>query len=68
MATSKHICVVGAGAFGLIAIKQIKEVQGFTGTVFEQTDRIGGLWHYVENTYSDVNDLPVQSAVYGELT
>jgi cation diffusion facilitator CzcD-associated flavoprotein CzcO len=65
----KQVCVIGAGTFGLISIKHIKESSELVGTVFEQTDRVGGLWHYLEDPKGkDVNGLPVESAMYNELT
>ena len=62
--SSKRVCIIGAGVSGLIAIKRVRESEGLEGTVFEQMDRIGGLWHYVEDTEKDANNLPVHSAVY----
>ncbi|OQO00824.1 hypothetical protein B0A48_13511 [Cryoendolithus antarcticus] len=40
----KSICVVGAGAFGLTAVKNFLE-EGFEVTCFERNSYIGGLWH-----------------------
>ncbi len=68
ISTSKQVCVIGAGSFGLISMKQIKASKHLSGIVFEKTDRVGGLWHYVHDVMGrDVNGLPVQSPVYGEL-
>lgn len=39
------IAVIGAGACGITATKQALD-QGFEVTVFEKTNRIGGLWQW----------------------
>lgn len=39
-----RVCVVGAGAMGLNAAKNLLE-QGLDVTVFERWDHIGGNWH-----------------------
>ena len=39
------VCVVGAGALGLMAIKNLTE-QGLNVTAFEHNDYVGGLWQY----------------------
>ncbi|RWS24096.1 dimethylaniline monooxygenase [N-oxide-forming] 5-like protein, partial [Leptotrombidium deliense] len=45
---SKIICVIGAGASGLTAIKQCVE-EGFNVICYERTDDLGGLWRYRED-------------------
>ena len=42
---TKHICVIGAGASGLAAIKCCLDA-GLKVTCYEQSDSIGGLWKY----------------------
>jgi len=64
---SKRICIIGAGLVGLLSIKYINQNEGLVGTVFEQMDRVSGLWHYVEDTETDVNQLPVHTAIYAGL-
>ncbi|KAH8908315.1 FAD/NAD(P)-binding domain-containing protein [Coniochaeta sp. PMI_546] len=44
-----HVCVVGAGTFGLNAAKNLLE-QGLEVTVFERWGYIGGNWHPSANT------------------
>jgi dimethylaniline monooxygenase (N-oxide forming) len=39
-----RVCVVGAGALGLVAIKNLRE-QGLQVTAFEQNRHVGGTWH-----------------------
>lgn len=48
-AVGDRVCVVGAGASGLIAIKNLKE-QGLQVTAYERNDFIGGLWHFSPRT------------------
>ena len=43
-----NVCVIGAGAAGLVAIRRIKSTVGFSGTVYEQSSDIGGIWCYRE--------------------
>ena len=44
-AVGNHVCVVGAGMLGLLALKNLKE-QGLKVTSFERNDYIGGTWHF----------------------
>jgi dimethylaniline monooxygenase (N-oxide forming) len=44
-----HVCVVGAGTFGLNAAKNLLE-QGLEVTVFERWQYIGGNWHPSDRT------------------
>ncbi len=39
-----EVCVVGAGVFGLVAVKNLDE-QGLKVTAFEKHAHLGGLWH-----------------------
>lgn len=39
----KDVCVIGAGASGLVAAKHALELN-LSVTVYEQTDKIGGIW------------------------
>ncbi|KAM4059016.1 flavin-binding monooxygenase-like domain-containing protein [Hirsutella rhossiliensis] len=39
-----RVCVIGAGALGLVAIKNLRE-QGLKVTAFERNEYFGGLWH-----------------------
>lgn len=40
----KRVCVVGAGAAGLAAIRHIAASETLEGTVFESAGDIGGIW------------------------
>ena len=41
-----NVCVIGAGAAGLVAIRRINSTAGISGTVYEQSSGIGGIWCY----------------------
>lgn len=43
--SASRICIIGAGACGLMAARLFKE-EGFTAQVFEATSHIGGTWMY----------------------
>jgi dimethylaniline monooxygenase (N-oxide forming) len=45
--------VIGLGAAGLVALKNLKE-QGFDVTGFDRNDYIGGLWKYAEDDRTSV--------------
>ena len=49
----KNICVIGAGAAGLGAIKACREA-GFDVTCYEKTNYTGGLWRYHEEDIDGV--------------
>ena len=48
----KRVCVIGAGASGLTAIKCCRD-EGLEPVCFERTDEIGGLWNYHEEIRAD---------------
>ncbi|KAI3535866.1 hypothetical protein CABS01_00809 [Colletotrichum abscissum] len=54
-----HVGVVGTGALGLLAIKNLKE-QDLEVTAFEQNDHLGGLWHFSPRP-DQVTALPMTS-------
>jgi dimethylaniline monooxygenase (N-oxide forming) len=47
------VAVIGLGAAGLVALKNLKE-QGFDVTGFERNNYIGGLWKYAEDDRTSV--------------
>lgn len=57
------LCVIGAGAAGLCAVKHAIAF-GCEVTAFEQTDQIGGTWVYTDEVGKDKNGLDVHSSMY----
>lgn len=49
MAGGKHVGIIGAGAGGLCAARGCLN-QGYSVTIFEQTDYVGGVWVYMPRT------------------
>ncbi|KAH7086264.1 dimethylaniline monooxygenase 2 [Paraphoma chrysanthemicola] len=52
------VAVIGLGAAGLVALKNLKE-EGFDVTGFERNSYIGGLWKYSEDDQTSVLDTTV---------
>ena len=48
----KKVCIIGAGASGLTAIKCCKD-EGLEPVCFERTEELGGLWNYHEEQRED---------------
>lgn len=61
------VCVIGAGAAGLCAIRHLAANTKFETTVYEQTNETGGIWVYKEQADFDENDLPIHSSMYQNL-
>ncbi|XP_077235943.1 flavin-containing monooxygenase FMO GS-OX-like 3 isoform X2 [Tasmannia lanceolata] len=69
--TSCHVAVIGAGAAGLVAARELRR-EGHKVVVFETGDQIGGTWIYNPNIDSDPLGLDpsrkiVQSSLYDSL-
>ena len=66
---SKSVCVIGAGAGGLCALRHFTTMpEKFNPVVcYEQTDKVGGLWNYTENIDKDQNGLPIHSSMYRDM-
>ena len=47
-----RVAVIGAGAAGLVTAHELR-LAGHGVTVFEQSDRVGGLWNYTDNVEDD---------------
>ncbi|KAG5680244.1 hypothetical protein PVAND_009766 [Polypedilum vanderplanki] len=62
----KRVCVVGAGAAGICAVKNCLE-QGLDVIAFEQSKEIGGTWVYTDKTGKDENGLDIHSSMYRSL-
>lgn len=61
-----RLCVIGAGAAGLCAIKNGIDF-GCEVTAFEKTDVVGGTWVYTDEIGKDKNGLDVHSSMYQKL-
>lgn len=49
--------MIGAGTSGLCAAKNAIE-NGFAVTVYEQSEKLGGLWNYTDETGVNKHGLP----------
>lgn len=47
-----NVAIIGAGAAGLVAAQQMRD-HGMSPTIFEQSNRIGGVWLYSDQVESD---------------
>ena len=67
---AKSVCVIGAGAAGLCALRHFTtRLDKFDPVVcYEQTDKVGGTWNYTDNTGTDHHGLPIHSSMYRDLT
>ncbi|KAL2921031.1 Flavin-containing monooxygenase FMO GS-OX-like 7 [Bienertia sinuspersici] len=50
--TSKKVCVIGGGASGLVAARELRK-EGHEVVVFERGSRLGGFWVYSPHSESD---------------
>lgn len=62
----KQVCIIGAGASGLAAIRHVSESSDLEGVVFESGENVGGLWVYSEETRDKMGN-PVHSSMYKSL-
>lgn len=49
----KSVCIIGAGPAGLVAAKTFLQKGGYTVTVFEAADRVGGMWRAQPGEHGD---------------
>lgn len=61
------VCVIGAGAAGLCALRHLAANTIFEVTAYEQTNDIGGTWVYKEQVGLDENGLSIHSSMYQNL-
>lgn len=60
------ICIIGAGAAGLISIKRAIELDCEV-IAFELTKRIGGVWNYTDQVGKDKYGVDIHSSMYKNL-
>ncbi|CAA7034214.1 unnamed protein product [Microthlaspi erraticum] len=68
---SRHVAVIGAGAAGLVAARELRR-EGHSVVVFERQKQVGGTWIYTDHVESDPlsvdpTRIVVHSSVYGSL-
>lgn len=62
------VCIVGAGAAGLCAARQLKaRSDQFEFDIYEQTNMLGGTWNYTDEIGKDSKGLPIHSSMYKNL-
>lgn len=49
----KTVCIVGAGPAGLASAKVLLQTEQFAVTIFEQADKIGGIWNINQESPSN---------------
>jgi len=66
---TRSVCIIGAGAAGLCALRHFTSLANQFGPVqcFEQTNQVGGTWIYNEQTDKDANGLPLHTSMYRDL-
>ncbi|CAA7022613.1 unnamed protein product [Microthlaspi erraticum] len=68
---SHHVAVIGAGAAGLVAARELRR-EGHSVVVFERQKQVGGTWIYTDHVEPDPLSVDptrpvVHSSVYGSL-
>lgn len=66
----RRVCVLGAGAAGICALRHLSGEtfrEHFETVCYEQTDKLGGTWNYVEEVGKDKFGLPIHSSMYRDL-
>jgi cation diffusion facilitator CzcD-associated flavoprotein CzcO len=46
----KRVCIIGGGAAGLVTLRHVKESGTLSGTLFEMSGNIGGVWIFDNKT------------------
>lgn len=61
-----NVAIIGAGASGLASAKYTL-AQGYNVTVYEQTEQLGGIWWYTDQTGKDQYGNKIFSPMYQNL-
>ncbi|ANM58707.1 flavin containing monooxygenase FMO GS-OX-like protein [Arabidopsis thaliana] len=65
--TSNHVAVIGAGAAGLVAARELRR-EGHSVVVFERGNHIGGVWAYTPNVEPDPLSIdPTRPVIHSSL-
>ncbi|AEE34088.1 Flavin-containing monooxygenase family protein [Arabidopsis thaliana] len=65
--TSHHVAVIGAGAAGLVAARELRR-EGHSVVVFERGNQIGGVWAYTPNVEPDPLSIdPTRPVIHSSL-
>ncbi|CAA0309950.1 unnamed protein product [Arabidopsis thaliana] len=65
--TSHHVAVIGAGAAGLVAARELRR-EGHSVVVFEHGNQIGGVWAYTPNVELDPLSIdPTRPVIHSSL-
>ncbi|GJQ78390.1 hypothetical protein Trydic_g22216 [Trypoxylus dichotomus] len=60
------IAIIGAGCAGLVSARYCLK-NNLSCVVYEQTDKLGGVWNYTEKTGSEDNGIPIHTVMYEDL-
>lgn len=65
--TSRHVAVIGAGAAGLVAARELRR-EGHSVVVLERGNQIGGVWAYTPNVEPDPLSIdPTRPVIHSSL-
>ncbi|XP_031632889.1 senecionine N-oxygenase-like [Contarinia nasturtii] len=59
----QNVAVIGAGAAGLASAKHALDY-GYNVTIYEKSEKLGGVWYYTEKTGNNSFGVPVHSPNY----
>lgn len=61
-----NVAIIGAGASGLCSAKHCLD-HGYNVTIYEQSEQIGGIWYYTDETGRDKYGAKIHTAMYTNL-
>ncbi|CAH8313078.1 unnamed protein product [Eruca vesicaria subsp. sativa] len=65
--SSRHVAVIGAGAAGLVAARELRR-EGHSVVVFERQEHVGGTWNYTDHVELDPLSVdPTRQIVYSSV-
>jgi cation diffusion facilitator CzcD-associated flavoprotein CzcO len=60
----RKVCIIGAGAAGLAAIRHVNASDSLTGILYESSSEIGGIWNYTDHVGTDEDGRLIHSVMY----